>query len=212
MRARSIRLTSLAVILSITASLVACGGGSSADSTSPLATTDALIVTAVPSATSSPVGTTGSDLSSRVQLDPDDGARHLAPGAPGSGYSESPATSGPHWFGPTTPVGVPAPARWGVYQFPLPDEILVHNLEHGGIAIHYNCPVGCNEVVDQLQALIPTNRSQFIMSPYPGMETRIAITAWRRHLRLDEFDESLIKEFIIEFQDRAPESVPGNTF
>ena len=63
-----------------------------------------------------------------------------------------------------------------------------------------------------MQALIPTNRSQFIMSPYPGMETRIAITAWRRHLRLDEFDESLIKEFIIEFQDRAPESVPGNTF
>ena len=50
------------------------------------------------------------------------------------------------------------------------------------------------------------------MSPYPGMETRIAITAWRRHLHLDEFNEALIRQFIDTYQDKAPESVPGNTF
>ena len=105
-----------------------------------------------------------------------------------------------------------APADWGVYNFPLPDEILVHNLEHGGIGIHYDCPDGCDGLKAQLEGLVPANPSQYIVSPYPDMPSRIAITAWRRHLYLDEFDEGRIREFIDAFQDEAPESVPGNMF
>ncbi len=147
-----------------------------------------------------------------VPLDPDDGRAHIPTGVAGTGYSVRPATSGPHWFDSDTPAGVPAPARWGVYDTPLPDEVLIHNLEHGGIGFHYDCPTGCDELVRQLEDLLPRNKSQFIMSPYSGMESQIAITAWRHHLFLDEFDEEQILDFIDAYQDRAPESIPGNSF
>ena len=43
-------------------------------------------------------------------------------------YNSNPPTSGDHYA---------QPADWGVYQNELPDEQLVHNLEHGGIWISY---------------------------------------------------------------------------
>lgn len=35
-----------------------------------------------------------------------------------------------------------------------------------------------------------------MLAPYPGMDTRIALTAWQRIDRLDEFDEERIERFI----------------
>jgi hypothetical protein len=147
-----------------------------------------------------------------VPLDQYAGDTHIPAGQSGTGYGQRPATSGPHWFQSETPAGVPSPARWGDYDFPLPDEVLVHNLEHGGIGLHYDCPDGCNEIVALLEDLIPGNSSLFILSPYSGMESKIAITAWQHHLFLDEFSEEQITHFINAYQDRAPESVPGNSF
>jgi hypothetical protein len=144
-----------------------------------------------------------------VPIDNNDGGQHIPVGQAGVGYSERPATSGQHWNTTRdTPAGVPAPADWGVYDFPLPDEVLIHNLEHGGIGFHYDCPDGCEDVVNDLEDILPRNKSQFIMSPYSGMEKRIAITAWLHHMFLDEVDEERILEFIDAYQDRAPESVP----
>jgi len=141
------------------------------------------------------------------QLDPDDGREHIDTDATYSGtYSVVPATSGPHWAGPMTPAGVPSPARWGRYESALPDEVLIHNLEHGGIGLHYDCVGGCDEIVNALDDILPSNPSQYIMSPYPGLPSKIAITAWRRHLYLDEVDVREIIRFIEENQDNAPES------
>ncbi|MFW6195243.1 MAG: DUF3105 domain-containing protein [Chloroflexota bacterium] len=150
-----------------------------------------------------------------VEVAPDDGAEHIEPGTtpPEGTYSTTPPTSGPHWFTePTEAAPDGAPARWGVYDDPLPDQVLIHNLEHGGIGLHYNCPDGCPELVEQLDSLIPPGASQFILAPYPDMDSRIAITSWRHLDKMEEFDEERILEFIDAYQDRAPESVPGNQF
>ena len=152
-----------------------------------------------------------------VAIDVDDGALHIPIGQRGTGYSLNPPTSGPHWIGRDAwelPNGdvVDAPADWGIYDVPLPNEVLIHNLEHGGIGLHYNCPDGCDDIVNALEDFVPRSRAQFIMAPYPNMDTRIAITAWRHHLHLDEIDEAQISDFIDAYQDRAPESVPGNSF
>jgi hypothetical protein len=144
---------------------------------------------------------------------PDDGRDHVEPGQAHKAYSSKPATSGPHWS--SAPVaGAPdgAPVRWGIYDHALADEALVHNLEHGGIGLHYDCPEGCPELVDQLKSIPPASYAQFIVAPYPDMQHRIAITSWRHLLFLDEFDEARIREFVEAYQDRAPESVPGNQF
>ena len=167
----------------------------------------------VPQNTNLGSGGGGVNTGGHIPLDPDDGRAHIENNTDRGGpYSVVPATSGPHWFGANTAAAVPAPARWGRYVEVLPDEVLIHNLEHGGIGFHYDCEDGCPEIVKALDDLIPRNPVQYIMSPYPGMPSKIAITAWRHHLYLDEVDEEQIKRFIEEYQDRAPESVQSNHF
>ncbi|MBN4064133.1 DUF3105 domain-containing protein [Dehalococcoides mccartyi] len=155
----------------------------------------------------------GINTGGHIALDADDGRGHIDNNVDAGGpYAVVPATSGSHWFGPNTGAGIPSPARWGRYEQILPDEVLIHNLEHGGVGFHYDCEEECPDLVKQLDDMIPRSPSMYIMSPYAGLPSKIAITAWRHHLYLDEFDEDAIRDFIDEYQNRAPESVPGNSF
>jgi hypothetical protein len=171
----------------------------------------ALVVS--PNLTPQSSGGGGVNTGGHIALDTDDGRGHIDGNTPhDEAYSVVPATSGPHWAGSTTPAGLPSPARWGRYDGVLPDEILIHNLEHGGIGFHYDCEEECPEIVKALDDLLPRNPSQYIMAPYPGLPSKITITAWRHHLYLDEVDVDQILEFIEEYQDRAPESLIQNQY
>ena len=148
-----------------------------------------------------------------VEILDDQGRSHIEPGQPGGPYLTSPATSGPHWItNPSEIVSTGSPARWGAYGTPLRDEVQLHNLEHGGIVLNYNCSENCSELVDQLQSLIPGSGAQFIIAPYPNMSSRIAITSWRHIDQMDEFDADRLNAFIDAYLDRALESVQGNLF
>ncbi len=166
-------------------------------------------------------GGSGNQTSSNVNLNTggpveildDQGRGHITPGEAGGPYLTIPAASGPHWItNPSDTVPTGSPARWGFYGTPLGDEVQIHNLEHGGIVLNYNCSEGCAELVDQLQSVIPGQGAQFILAPYPNMSTRIAITSWRHIDQMDEFDADRLNEFIDAYLDRAPETVPGNLF
>jgi len=166
-------------------------------------------------------GGSGNQTSSNVNLNTggpveildDQGRGHIAPGNAGGPYLTIPPASGSHWItNPSETVPTGSPARWGAYGTPLPDEVQIHNLEHGGIVLNYNCSEGCAELVDQLQSVIPGQGAQFILAPYPNMSTRIAITSWRHIDQMDEFDADRLNAFIDAYLDRAPESVPGNLF
>ena len=61
---------------------------------------------------------------------PIQGREHIPLDAPHLPYNSNPPTSGPHYE---------SPVPWGVYDHELPDEQLVHNLEHGGVWVSYNC-------------------------------------------------------------------------
>ena len=67
-------------------------------------------------------------------------ASHVAEGQPVS-YNSTPPTSGAHW---------PAWAACGVYDTELPDERIVHNLEHGHVVISHNLtdPSELNRLVE----------------------------------------------------------------
>lgn len=114
------------------------------------------------------------------------GNRHIQPPAKGS-YNSTPPTSGPHYGNL---------AQWGVHTEPIPDELQVHNLEDGGVMVQYNCPDGCEELVQQLEEIVRQYDRFVILAPYPDMDTRIALTAWTRIAKLDEYDESRIVNFI----------------
>lgn len=97
-----------------------------------------------------------------------------------------PPTSGPRqaWL-----------ADWGAHRVPVPHELQVHNLEHGGVILQYNCPEGCPDVVERLEALA-RERDLVLVAPYPWMESRITLTAWERTEALDSLDEPRIRAFL----------------
>ncbi len=115
------------------------------------------------------------------------GNAHISsPSVPHIPYNSDPPTSGPH---------TPYLAKWGIHDRPVPKEEQVHNLEDGGVIIQYNCPEGCPDLVDKLKA-IAQRYDLLILAPYPGMDKRIALTAWRRLDKFNEFDEQRIIRFI----------------
>ena len=128
----------------------------------------------------------------------------MSPGEDHPTYNSVPATSGWHYDLPL------APARWGIYDEPVADEVLLHNLEHGYVNVHYDCPEGCPELLTQLTGLVQEGidrGGKLLMSPYPGMDNRIALTAWTFLDRFDEFDEERIRAFVNahESSPNAPE-------
>ncbi len=101
-------------------------------------------------------------------------------------YNSDPPTSGPH---------TPYLAKWGVHDRPVAKEEQVHNLEDGGVIIQYNCPEGCPALVEKLKAIAP-RYDTLILASYPGIDHRIALTAWQRLDTFNEFDEQRIIRFI----------------
>ena len=133
------------------------------------------------------------------------GVDHVIPGEEHDRYNSAPATSGWHFGAPV------APARWGIHTIPLPDEVLVHNLEHGYVNVHYNCPDGCDALVAQLSQVVDIATdvgAKVLMSPYTDMDTRIALTAWTVIDKFDDFDDVRIISFIMahESSPLAPDA------
>jgi Protein of unknown function (DUF3105) len=117
---------------------------------------------------------------------PDLGNLHIQSASdPHVPYNSEPPTSGPH---------LPYIAPWGVHTRPITPELQVHNLEDGGVMVQYNCE--CPEVVDRLRAIVARYDRYVILAPYPGMTSRVALTAWTRLDRLDDVDERRIVRFI----------------
>ncbi len=141
------------------------------------------------------------------------GFDHIAKGDPHPPYNSTPPTSGPHWS-----ILGEGPVPWGVYRQPIPDEAQVHNLEHGGVMIQYNCR-DCPDLAAQLESFYlrytaahPLPRypqsTKIVVAPYYDMPTRVALTAWGRIDTLDAYDEAQVTRFVNAYRDNGPEPVP----
>lgn len=145
---------------------------------------------------------------------PDEGpATHITPGTSWN-YKFYPPTSGPHWLVPGS-----APAPWQDTTETLAEGQFVHNLEHGGIAILYNCPTGdgCSTLKSQLENYVKNlapqepnfNEVKVVMTPYStGMGShRIALVAWHYIMFLDSYDQNAITQFYENHVDQGPEQI-----
>jgi thiol-disulfide isomerase/thioredoxin len=132
---------------------------------------------------------------------PDIGREHLQPGETYDRYLSDPPTSGPH---------DPQPVPWGPYNEPIPKEKLVHNLEHGGLLVLYNCPEGCTELVEELEPFVgryAASGVKLVLAPYPGMDSRLALVAWGYLDTFDELDPERIAQFLeADLGSRGPEA------
>ena len=123
---------------------------------------------------------------------PDQGNRHIQTlNETIPPYNSEPPTSGPH---------LPYVAPWGIHTEPIPRQLQVHNLEDGGVMVQYNCPDACPDLVAKLKAIVAGYDHQVILAPYPGMKTRIALTAWTRLDFFDELDERRVRRFITAYR------------
>ncbi len=104
-------------------------------------------------------------------------------------YNFKPPTSGPH-------VGK---APWGVSSKQIPDEVQVHNLEDGGVIVHYDPAKVTSSTIQELEGTVKPfflKGKNIILEPYAEMESPITVTAWTRMLKLPSADAAAIEEFI----------------
>lgn len=116
-------------------------------------------------------------------------------------YNSNPPTSGSH-YGEWT--------RAGVYDKPVSDGNLVHSLEHGYVILSYNCvdkeSQECKDLVSRLTSVYEKKgKRKLIVIPRPNLDSKIALTAWGRIYKSNDFNEQGIIDFIDLFRDKGPE-------
>ena len=133
-------------------------------------------------------------------------AEHIDWGSRGSGYASDPPTSGQHYSVPGQ-----APTNWGAYANPVQDEILIHNMEHGGIIAYY-LPSAPPADVERLRQFItnqPGYPKGFVMAPRSRLPANITLAAWEYYLPVFQYNEGTMQAFIDAHYDRGPETVDG---
>lgn len=115
-------------------------------------------------------------------------------------YNSNPPTSGWHY---------PQAAEWGTYREELPDETMLHNLEHGGIWISYKPDIS-EEMRANLEEFYKRWGRKIIVTPRSKNDIDIAVAAWTRldKFSVSEYSEERIEQFIRAHRNKGPEFVP----
>lgn len=132
------------------------------------------------------------------EIIPEMGRNHIKPGDQHEPYNSNPPTSGPHF---------PQPANAGFYEQILPDETVIHNLEHGYVWISYKDDTD-KDLMEKLKKLQKQYSWKTIVTFRPQNDSKIALVAWGRLQKLDNYDEKAIIRFIKALRNRGPEATP----
>jgi hypothetical protein len=145
---------------------------------------------------------TGTDGPCVRQTFPPMGRQHVESLRSGFQYNSFPPTSGPH-FG--------VPAVYNIYDQPVPEIRLVHNLEHGAIVVQYGSKVP-KQTVEQIAAWYADNPLGMVVAPLPPLEeihakppanvdSKIFLTAWTHLATCTTFDEGAFTRFRDDFRN-----------
>jgi Protein of unknown function (DUF3105) len=107
-------------------------------------------------------------------------------------YDSVPPTSGPH---------VPWVAAPGVYREPIPDEIQVHDLEHGHVLIQYARTTSRDDVAE-LESIARRHLHDVLVAPNDRLRAGIALTAWGRVEYLRAPDRRRVEQFVLDLAGR----------
>jgi hypothetical protein len=144
------------------------------------------------------------------------GRLHVDELSEGFGYNSFPPTSGEHY-----PPGPKAPVVWNLYDTPLDQVALVHNLEHGGIVVQYGSEVP-RQTVDQVVAWYSESPEDMVVAPLSALADiaaeppadvgkKIFLTAWTHVVTCSTFDEDAFTNFRDDYRGPggdAPERFP----
>ena len=126
---------------------------------------------------------------------------HFPAGQIYDAYNSNPPTSGPH---------AATFAQFAISDVAVPKEMAVHNMEHAGVVVWYNCnaqPIlsgaDCTALRNELGQVVQSEvgaGKRVLMTPYADMDERIALTAWGLLDAFEEFDSARVQEFIETFE------------
>ncbi|HEX3256069.1 MAG TPA: DUF3105 domain-containing protein [Gaiellaceae bacterium] len=148
------------------------------------------------------------------QTFPPMGRQHIEKLSKGFQYNSFPPTSGPHY-----PPGPKAPVVWNVYDAPLDEVAVVHNLEHGGVVVQYGSDVPAS-VVQQIVQWYQPDPNGIVVAPLPDdvhaprpadASKKIYLTAWTHLMTCPTFDKGAFDHFRDDYRGPtgdAPEKFP----
>lgn len=106
-------------------------------------------------------------------------------------------TDAPVQYPQSPPVGGPSSAvllNCGVYTHPVPAENAVRSLADGAVWITYRPDLADDQV--QVLRQIAHDRTDVIVSPYPGLPAPVVASAWGRQLRLQDATDARLTDFL----------------
>jgi hypothetical protein len=113
----------------------------------------------------------------------DAGGVHLTANEKPPKYDSDPPTHGKH-----NPVW----AIWGIYDAEVPQDQLIHNLEHAGLVIQYGPKVPA-ATVDRIRNDVLANREFTILAPYSHLGDRIAFEQWSHLVECKRYEPTIFK-------------------
>jgi len=148
----------------------------------------------------------------------------VVPAQAGEHTAELTATSDPKWNTdpPTSGPHNEQPAVWGSYEDPVPLAQGIHNLEHGGVVVHYGDDVPEQEV-EQIRTWYADDPNGLLVAPLDKLGDKIALSAWTTEAELagdspdkgqgflakcTRFDEGAFSEFRDAHRYKGPERLP----
>jgi hypothetical protein len=144
------------------------------------------------------------------------GRQHIEKLASDFRYNSYPPTSGPHY-----PPGPKAPAVWNLYDAPVDETALVHNLEHGGVVVQYGADVPASTVA-QIANWYQADPDGIVVAPIwpsiqatapPDASKKIFLTSWTHLMTCPTFDQDAFDNFRDDYRGPsgdAPEKFPLN--
>lgn len=112
--------------------------------------------------------------------------------SPHEAYRSDPPVGGPHAKSMAAP---------GFYDTPVQAELLVHNLEDGHVVIYYR-PGLPEDVITALRNLADKYAGEgrsVVVVPRQDTDSAVVLTAWRKILRLKDWDAARGQAFIDRF-------------
>jgi hypothetical protein len=132
-----------------------------------------------------------------VQEIDNQGRNHIPINETFDDYNSNPPTSGPHY--------AERLANWGTYNEEVPKTTLVHNLEHGGVIIHYKDQTDAQ--IDRIDSFVEGYADGVISNPNPSIEKPIVLASWTRMQQCDTFNAEAVNGYIREHCNKGPEKL-----
>ena len=175
----------------------------------------AAVVGIVLATRSSSAQASGTDGSCVRQTFPPMGRQHVQKLSSDFQYNSYPPTSGPHYAGSNGPI------VWNLYDQPVDETGLVHNLEHGGVVVQYGADVP-DATVQEIARWYQEQSTQngLVVAPiWPTIQAsppadagkKIYLTAWTHLMTCPNFDKAAFDNFVDDYRGPsgdAPEKFP----